>query len=156
MNNIWRLIYSSFVLLSMISSQFNADGDHKIKRIKTIDSNLFIKKTLVEEFFYQTHPFSDLILIIQGILTIDKYVYFGSFLLFLYLDKELYVDKSVLAIGSKVFQTYFQDENIDSIEILDVTPNEMIELLQFFYPQFQCTINNENITTLLILGKKTV
>ena len=68
-------------------------------------------------------------------------------------DKELYVDKSVLAASSKVFQSYFQDDKIDSIEILDVTPNEMIELLQFLYPQFHCTINNENVTILLILGK---
>jgi hypothetical protein len=29
----------------------------------------------------------------------------------------------------------------------------MIELLQFLYPQFQCTINNDNVTMLLILGK---
>ncbi len=69
------------------------------------------------------------------------------------LDKELHVDKSVLAAGSKVFQSYFQDENIDLIEILDVTPNEMIELLQFLYPQFRCTINNQNVTILLILGR---
>jgi hypothetical protein len=69
------------------------------------------------------------------------------------LDKELYVDKSVLAGGSKVFQSYFEDEHIDSIEILDVSPNEMIELLQFLYPQFQCTISNQNVTILLILGR---
>jgi len=71
-----------------------------------------------------------------------------------FLDKQLYVDKSVLAAGSKVFQSYFQDENIDSIEILDITPNEMIELLQFLYPQFQCTINNQNVTILLILAHR--
>ena len=64
------------------------------------------------------------------------------------------MDKSVLAVGSKVFQTYFQDENLDSIEIIDVTPNEMIELLQFLYPQFQCTISNENVTILLILSHR--
>ena len=72
------------------------------------------------------------------------------------LDKELYVDKSVLAAGSKVFESYLQDENIDSIEVLDVTPYEMIELLQFLYPQFQCTINNDNVTILLILGRNTL
>lgn len=70
-----------------------------------------------------------------------------------FLDKELYVDKSVLAAGSKIFHSYFQDENLDSIEILDVTSNEMIELLQFLYPQFHCTIHNQNITILLILGR---
>ena len=29
----------------------------------------------------------------------------------------------------------------------------MIELLQFLYPQFQCTISNQNVTILLILGR---
>ena len=60
----WRSIHS-FVVLSMISSQilsgFNADGDHKNKRIK------IMKKNLAEEFFFQSHPFSDLILLVQGI-----------------------------------------------------------------------------------------
>jgi hypothetical protein len=47
----------------MISSQIltsgrNADGDHQIKRMKTND--------LAEEFFFQSHPFSDLILLVQG------------------------------------------------------------------------------------------
>jgi len=69
------------------------------------------------------------------------------------LDKELYVDKSVLAAGSKIFGSYFQDTHLDSIELLDVTADEMIELLQFLYPQFRCTIHNENVTILLILGK---
>lgn len=69
------------------------------------------------------------------------------------LDRQIYVDKSVLAAGSKVFQTYFQDEQLDSIEILDVALNDMIEFLQFLYPQFSCTITNENVSSLLILGK---
>ena len=63
------------------------------------------------------------------------------------------MDKSVLAAASKVFQNYFQDDQLDSIEILDVTLNEMLELLQFLYPQFPCTITNDNVTSLLILGK---
>ena len=69
------------------------------------------------------------------------------------LDRQVYVDKSVLAAGSKVFRSYFQENQLDSIEIVDVTLNDMIEFLQFLYPQFPCTINNENITSLLILGK---
>jgi hypothetical protein len=32
----------------------------------------------------------------------------------------------------------------------------MIELLQFLYPQFQCTINYENVTILLILGRSSI
>jgi hypothetical protein len=116
------------MISSKILSGLNADGDHQNKRMKIHDTT----KTFVEEFFFQSHPFSDLILLVQ--------------------DKELFVDKSDLATGSKVFQSYFQDETIDSIEILDVTPNEMIELLQFVYPQFHCTINNQNVTILLILG----
>jgi len=107
------------MISSQILSGLNADGDHK---------------NFTEEFFFHSHPFNDLILIIQ--------------------DKQLYVDKSILAASSKVFQSYFQDENIDSIEILDITPNEMIELLQFLYPQFQCTINNQNVTILLILAHR--
>jgi hypothetical protein len=130
------------MISSQILSGFNADGDYKNKRIKTM------KKNLAEEFFFQSHPFSDLVLLVQGI---SNEMYSKKKPIFL--DKELYVDKSVLAAGSKVFQSYFQDENIDSIEILDVTPNEMIELLQFLYPQFHCTINNQNVTILLILGR---
>jgi hypothetical protein len=107
------------MISSQILSELNADGDHK---------------NFTEEFFFHSHPFNDLILVVQ--------------------DKQLYVDKSVLAASSKVFQSYFQNENIDSIEILDITPNEMIELLQFLYPQFQCTINNQNITILLILANR--
>jgi hypothetical protein len=107
------------MISSQILSGLNADGDHK---------------NFTEEFFFHSHPFNDLILVVQ--------------------DKQLYVDKSVLAASSKVFQSYFQNENIDSIEILDITPNEMIELLQFLYPQFQCTINNQNITILLILANR--
>ena len=69
------------------------------------------------------------------------------------LDRQFYADKSVLAAASKVFQSYFQDDQLDSIEILDVTVNEMMDLLQFLYPQFPCTITNDNVTSLLILGK---
>ncbi|CAF1647231.1 unnamed protein product, partial [Didymodactylos carnosus] len=76
----------------------------------------------VEEFFYNTHPFSDLTLIVQ-------------------------------ATASKIFQSYLQD-NLDTIEILDVTPNETIEMLKFLYPQFECTINNDNVTVLLILSQR--
>jgi hypothetical protein len=72
------------------------------------------------------------------------------------LDKELYVDKSVLSTVSKVFQSYFHNENINSIDIVDVSSNDMIELLQFLYPQFQCTINYENVTILLILGRSSI
>ena len=68
-------------------------------------------------------------------------------------EKELYVDKSVLCSVSKVFQLYFQDKDIHLLEIIDVTLNDMIELLQFLYPQFQCTIHQQNITILLILGR---
>ena len=71
------------------------------------------------------------------------------------LDRELYVDKSVLAVGSKVFRTYLQDTTIDSIEILDISATDMIELLRFLYPQYPCTINNHNVTILLILGRET-
>ncbi|CAF0841000.1 unnamed protein product [Rotaria sordida] len=139
------------MISSEILSGFNVDGDCKksifienkskqmdsnqsLKRMKTIDTNIHMIKHSAEEFFFQSHPFSDLILVVQ--------------------DKELYVDKSVLAAGSKIFHSYFQDENIDSIEILDVSPNEMIELLQFLYPQFRCTINNDNVTILLILAHR--
>ncbi|UJR21097.1 hypothetical protein I4U23_024197 [Adineta vaga] len=111
----------------MISSQILSAGDHK----KSIEMKNSTKK-FVEEFFFQSHPFSDLTLLVQ--------------------DKELHVDKSVLAVGSKVFQSYLQDETIESIEILDISANEMIELLQFLYPQFRCTINNQNVTILLILA----
>lgn len=46
----------------MISSQILfGNGDHKINRMKTIDKNL------IEEFFFHAHPFSDLILLVQGI-----------------------------------------------------------------------------------------
>ncbi|CAF3541115.1 unnamed protein product [Rotaria sp. Silwood1] len=91
-------------------------------------------KHLAEEFFFQLHPFSDLILIVEG--------------------QEFYVDKSVLSSVSKVFQLYFQEENINSIEIVDVSSNDMIELLQFLYPQFQCTITYQNVTGLLILARR--
>ena len=59
----------------------------------------------------------------------------------------------MLSSLSKVFQLYFQDKDVHSLEVIDVTPNDMIELLQFLYPQFQCTIHQQNVTTLLILGK---
>ncbi|CAF0968664.1 unnamed protein product [Adineta steineri] len=109
----------------MISSQILSSGDQQ-QSVSMKSSNT------AEEFFFQSHPFSDLILLVQ--------------------DKQLYVDKSVLAIGSKVFHKYIQDETINSIEIIDVSPNEMIELLRFLYPQFHCTINNQNVTILLILA----
>ncbi len=68
------------MISSQILSGLNADGDHKksilienrtkrmnsiqpFKRIKTMD----IKKNFAEEFFLQSHPFSDLILLVQGI-----------------------------------------------------------------------------------------
>jgi hypothetical protein len=63
------------------------------------------------------------------------------------------VDKSVLTVASRVFQNYFRDEAVDSIEILDVSAAEMMELLRFLYPQFRCTIDNQNVTILFILGK---
>ncbi|CAF0945295.1 unnamed protein product [Adineta ricciae] len=91
-------------------------------------------KKFTEQFFVQAHPFSDLTLFVQ--------------------DRELYVDKSVLAVGSKVFRTYLQDTTIDSIEILDVSADDMIELLRFLYPQYHCTINNHNVTILLILANR--
>ncbi|CAF5055410.1 unnamed protein product, partial [Rotaria magnacalcarata] len=121
--------YNKAIFLENKSKQM--DSDQPLKRMKTFHTDTHMIKHLAEEFFFKSHPFSDLVLVVK--------------------DKELYVDKSVLAAGSKVFQSYFQDANIDSIEILDVTPDEMIELLQFLYPQFRCTINNDNVTILLIL-----
>ncbi|CAF3552778.1 unnamed protein product [Rotaria socialis] len=139
------------MISSEILSGFNVDGDYNkaifienkskqmdsnqpLKRMKTIYTDIHMIKRLAEEFFFKSHSFSDLVLVVQ--------------------DKELYVDRSVLAAGSKVFQSYFQDANMDSIEILDVTPDEMIELLQFLYPQFRRTINNDNVTILLILAHR--
>lgn len=52
-----------------------------------------------------------------------------------------------------MFQSYLVDENIDTIELLDVSAEEMIELLRFVYPQFECTITKENVTILLVLGR---
>ncbi|CAF0798612.1 unnamed protein product [Rotaria sordida] len=111
----------------MITTTSNMDMDIQITQQNH-------NRHLAEEFFYQLHPFSDLILIVEG--------------------KEFYVDKSVLSSVSKVFQLYFQDENINSIEIVDVLSNDMIELLQFLYPQFQCTITYQNVTGLLILARR--
>ncbi|CAF1391134.1 unnamed protein product [Rotaria magnacalcarata] len=91
-------------------------------------------KQLTEEFFLQLHPFSDFILIVEG--------------------KEIFVDKSVLSSVSKIFQLYFQDQNISSMEIVDVSSHDMIELLQFLYPQFQCTMTYQNVTDLLILAHR--
>ncbi|CAF4803534.1 unnamed protein product [Rotaria socialis] len=91
-------------------------------------------KQLTEEYFLQLHPFSDFILIVEG--------------------KEIFVDKSVLSSVSKIFQLYFQDQNISSMEIVDVSSHDMIELLQFLYPQFQCTMTYQNVTDLLILAHR--
>lgn len=157
------------MISSELLSEFHFDGDCKktifiqnktkqmdsiqpLKRMKTMNTDMNIHTSLAEEFFFQTHPFSDLILIVQGMFYIFSYEVNTKFQFIL--DKDLYVDKSVLAAGSKVFQSYFQDGTIDSIEVLDVSPHEMIELLQFLYPQFGCTISNDNITILLILGRK--
>ncbi|CAF0739829.1 unnamed protein product [Adineta steineri] len=106
------------------------------KSLKRLNKKMSISNTDVnrsEQYFLQSHPFSDLTLIVQ--------------------NKQLYVDKSILSSVSKVFQSYFQNDNTNSIEILDISANGMIELLQFLYPQFQCTINYENVTVLLILGR---
>ncbi|CAF0869547.1 unnamed protein product [Adineta steineri] len=106
------------------------------KSLKRLNKKMSISNTDInrsEQYFLQSHPFSDLTLIVQ--------------------NKRLYVDKSILSSVSKVFQSYFQNENTNSIEILDISSNDMIELLQFLYPQFQCTINYENVTVLLILGR---
>ncbi|CAF3396040.1 unnamed protein product [Rotaria sp. Silwood1] len=124
--------YEKSIFIGNTSKQI--DSNQPLKRMRTLSMDIPMIKHSAEQFFFQSHPFSDLILVVQ--------------------DKELYVDKSVLAAGSKVFQSYFQDENIDSIEILDVSTSEMIELLQFLYPQFRCTINNDNVTILLVLGNK--
>lgn len=111
-----------------------------------------LQRTSLEEFFFQPHPFTDLVLIVQGRRNWDrekkKKISSSACL-----DRQFYADKSVLAAASKVFQSYFQDDQLDSIEILDVTVNEMMDLLQFLYPQFPCTITNDNVTSLLILGK---
>ena len=107
-----------------------------------------------DDFFFQPHPFSDLTMLVQGRFNaretrdLDRSICDPG--------RELFVDKSILSASSKVFRSYFHDENVDTIEILDVAPNEMIELLQFLYPQFQCTINNQNVTLLLILGRTRV
>ncbi|CAF3690980.1 unnamed protein product [Rotaria socialis] len=111
-------------------------------------------KQLTEEYFLQLHPFSDFILIVEGIFTkntinisIFQKKHFP-------LGKEIFVDKSVLSSVSKIFQLYFQDQNISSMEIVDVSSHDMIELLQFLYPQFQCTMTYQNVTDLLILAHR--
>jgi hypothetical protein len=55
------------MISSQILSGFNADGDHKIKQTGSIQPYKRIKTDLIEEFFFQSHPFSDLILLVQGI-----------------------------------------------------------------------------------------
>lgn len=45
------------------STIFNAYGDQPTKRMKTDKDP---QRKLVEEFFFQTHTFTDLILIVQG------------------------------------------------------------------------------------------
>jgi len=61
------------MISSQILSGLNADGDYKNKRIKTFDVN----KNFAEEFFFHSHPFNDLILIVQGISNrlYIKYIY---------------------------------------------------------------------------------
>ncbi|CAF2578547.1 unnamed protein product [Rotaria sp. Silwood2] len=127
MQSLKRLKISQTDSINKMITTLNIDTDFQM----TQQNN---NKQLAEEFFLQSHPFSDLILIVE--------------------EKEFYVDKSVLCSVSKVFQLYFQDENTNSIEIVDVSSNDMIELLQFLYPQFQCTITFQNVTGLLILARR--
>ncbi|CAM4760830.1 unnamed protein product [Rotaria magnacalcarata] len=101
--------YNKAIFLENKSKQM--DSDQPLKRMKTFHTDTHMIKHLAEEFFFKSHPFSDLVLVVK-------------------------------------------DANIDSIEILDVTPDEMIELLQFLYPQLRCTINNDNVTILLILAHR--
>lgn len=133
----------------------NAEGDHRTSSIGNRDGKSTLKRLKIseqsaEEFFFRTHPFSDLVLLVEGKTVETKRNETSNFF---HLDKELFVDKSVLAAGSKVFRSYFDDENVDTIELLDVSPEDLIELLRFVYPQFECSINNENVTILLILGR---
>jgi hypothetical protein len=68
------------MISSQILSGLYADGDHKksvlienktkqmdsiqsIKRMKSVDTDIHV----AEEFFFQSHPFSDLTLLVQGI-----------------------------------------------------------------------------------------
>ena len=135
------------------------DSFNKVMTTPNIDKDIYMSqqhnnKYLAEQFFFQSHSFSDLTLNVQGTLKnlILKFFLENKFRL----DRELYVDKSVLSTVSKVFQSYFHDENINSIDIVDISSNEMMELLQFLYPQFQCTINYQNVTVLLMLGRSSI
>ena len=136
----------------MISSAYrsdliksNAEGDHRrsAKRWKSSGES-------AEDYFFRSHPFSDLVLLIDGKETRGDETRQNETK---FSEKELFVDKSVLSAGSKVFQSYLMDENIDTIELLDVSAEEMLELLRFVYPQFECTITNDNVTILLVLGR---
>jgi hypothetical protein len=63
------------MISSQILSGLNADGDNKksrliqnkTKQMDSIQPYKRMKTDLVEEFFFQSHPFSDLILLVQGI-----------------------------------------------------------------------------------------
>ena len=73
------------MISSEVLHEFNVDGDYNrklisiqnrnsridaippLKRIKTIDTDAHTMKHLAEEYFLQSHPFSDLVLVVQGI-----------------------------------------------------------------------------------------
>lgn len=87
----------------------------------------------VVQFFTTKNEFSDLTLLFAD-------------------GKTLYASKSILAAASNVYKGKLS-ENTAQLEVTDAKYEEMIELLQFLYPQFHAKLNLDNITSLMRLSE---
>ena len=96
--------------------------------------NLYVKQNEdVIQFFTTKNEFSDLTLIFSD-------------------SKVIYASKSILAAASSIYKAKL-NENMTQLEVNDAKYEEMIELLQFLYPQFHAKLNLDNITPLMRLSE---
>lgn len=87
----------------------------------------------VVQFFTNKNEFSDLTLA------------FGD-------TKLIYASKSILAAASAIYKNKLS-ENVSQLDVQDAKYEEMLELLQFLYPQFHAKLNLDNITSLMRLSE---
>ena len=87
----------------------------------------------VMQFFTTKNEFSDLSLVFSD-------------------SKMIYASKSILAAASSIYKAKLS-ENLAQLEVNDAKYEEMIELLQFLYPQFHAKLNLDNITSLMRLSE---
>jgi hypothetical protein len=87
----------------------------------------------VIQFFTNKNEFSDLTLVFND-------------------SKSIYASKSILAAASSIYKTKLS-ENVTQLEINDAKYEEMLDLLQFLYPQFHAKLNLDNITSLMRLSE---